>query len=108
MALDSREAHDTWPSILRDLTARGLKALLPVHADGRRSLRKALREVRSGLPPAVSDPQAVQHPGQDVTGYASVVQTAHPAGGCRGHERARGHLAAMAYLEQDLEASWCI
>jgi len=45
LALGSRESYDAWLSFLHDLTARGLEAPLLVISDGQPGLRKALREV---------------------------------------------------------------
>ncbi|WP_447974102.1 IS256 family transposase [Nitrospira sp. Kam-Ns4a] len=45
LALGSRESSDAWLRVRHDLTARGLEAPLLVVSDGQPGLRKALREV---------------------------------------------------------------
>jgi transposase-like protein len=45
LALGSRESYDTWLRFVHDLTARGLPAPSLVIADGQPGVRKALREV---------------------------------------------------------------
>ncbi|WP_447973837.1 IS256 family transposase [Nitrospira sp. Kam-Ns4a] len=118
LALGSRESSDAWLSVLHDLTARGLEAPLLVISDGQPGLRKALREV---FPRASHQRGQVQ---KMRTSLAKLPQAArallkplirqvfcaatYEQGLTRGRAliarwRAR-YPAAMACLEQDLEA----
>lgn len=118
LALGSRESYDAWLSFLHDLTARGLEAPLLVLADGQPGLRKALREVF----PRAFHQRCQVHKMRNILAklpqaararLTPLIQqvfcaTTYEQDLARGHAfiaRWRAHdPAAMACLEQDLEA----
>lgn len=118
LALGSRESYDAWLSFLHDLTARGLVAPLLVISDGQPGLRKALREV---YPPALYQRCQVHKLRNILAKLPQTVRallkpliqqvfraSAYEQGLKQGRAliarwRAR-YPAAMACLEQDLEA----
>jgi transposase-like protein len=118
LALGSRESYDAWLSFLHDLTARGLEAPWLVISDGQPGLRKALREVfprafhqrcqvhkmRNILAKLPQAARALLKPLiQQVFRAATYEQGLARGRALIARWRAR-YPAAMAYLEQDLEA----